>query len=886
MPVNPDRYARVRDIFGVVRALPEPERSARLRTLCEGDATLEEEVSELLGFDALDAEPPDEAHDRAPSTPWLDEVTDPERIGPYRILRRLGQGGMGVVYEGEQAGTERRVAVKVVRPELVEEGASARFAFEMRVLGRLEHPGIARIYDAGTDGATRPYFAMELIEGEDLLAWRERARPDRDRVVQLLTALSEAVEHAHTKGVVHRDLKPENVLVDATGMPRILDFGIARVVGEEALSRTLATGTGALVGTVPYMAPEQARGGAADVDTRTDVHALGVIGYELLTGRLPRDLHDRSLAAALDVLRTEPPIPLARLDPMLGGDLEAVLGQAVASDPTRRYASAGELARDLGRLLAREPVRARSTGRGYRLRLFIARNRLLVAAATAGVLALLAGTVTTAWQAHVAEEARVLAEERLEDAVAARQAAEVRLDDAEAAYAFLSGVLDAATPDELGKNATIPDALSWAAENGIEAFADRPRREASVQAALGRAAADLGLLALSETAWRRALELREALPDHAGRSLAETRLALSSVLLRVRKPEEAIPHLTRAREHFENDAEPPVELATTLHTLSSYLRSRGRFSESLELQPRIDEIYRARRGDDHPDRAAARNGWGESLRGLGRFEEAIARYEEGLAILERHPGKRESTAAALWNNRALAHRALGQSEAARDAVREAVAIAERIYLDRDPRLAAMHLNLSRMSLALKDLQTARQQAELALAVWERMGERGKQQTGLALTALGLTALAAEDLPRARQWLVEALKRTERAYGPTHAQTREAITNLHRLALAEGNEEAADAYLARAREIARDTLPESSWVRPYYDVLWAERLIAREDALEEARTLLVPAWRRLRAHFGDAHGHTIRAWSALVKAHADPSFEATLRELRAERAIDG
>ena len=305
------------------------------------------------------------------------------RFERYRVLRRLGSGGMGVVFEAEQRSPRRTVALKVLRPGRRGSAALKRFEREAELLGRLDHPGVARVYEAGTyadAGGPRPFLAMELVEGRTLRDYLAGEQPPTEARLALFAAVCDAVQHAHQRGVVHRDLKPSNVLVGPGGRPKVVDFGIARATDIDVRRATLATEAGQLVGTLAYMSPEQAAGDPGAVDTRADVYALGALLHEMLAGRPPRDLEGLSVPAALRAIREEEPPRLGRLRPALRGDLEAIAARALARDPAARYASASDLAADVRRFLAHEPVSARAPGIGRQLALLARRHRAATAA--------------------------------------------------------------------------------------------------------------------------------------------------------------------------------------------------------------------------------------------------------------------------------------------------------------------------------------------------------------------------------------------------------------------------------------------------------------------------------------------------------------------------
>ncbi len=420
----------VRRLFDEVLDRPEGERRVFLQERCGADAALREEVEELLRYEGeLDGFYEDPIDLDLPGDP----ARLPEKIGDFRPIRVIGAGGMGLVYLAEQDHPRRRVALKLVRGGTVATSTlERRFRNEIELLGRLEHPGIARIYEAGTaetDVGPQPYFAMELVDGRPLNTYVEEERtPIRERV-QLLARVAEAVEHAHVHGVVHRDLKPANILVRPDGSPVVLDFGIARTTDSDIAATTFEEGGRNLVGTLAYMSPEQATGELARVDERSDVHALGIVLYELLAGELPYELQDLPLHRAVKVIVETEPRPLGESDPGLRGDLTTITQKALEKDPARRYASARAFAEDLRRHLGDEPIAARPASTRYQLEKLVRRNRKLLFALAAVLVALLIGLAGTGWQAlratRAADDARDQWERAELLAVAAKESASI-----------------------------------------------------------------------------------------------------------------------------------------------------------------------------------------------------------------------------------------------------------------------------------------------------------------------------------------------------------------------------------------------------------------------------------------------------------------------------
>lgn len=397
------RGARLRKLFEGARQLEGERRRQFLQEECGRDEDLYRDLVSLLseydsGTPALDSLETVQVLRRQIEESVGDETESSHlKLPGFRMLSRLGEGGQGTVFEAEQERPRRRVALKLLRPGLGSPDHEKRFEREAETLARLNHPGIAAIHEAGvvqTGYGPQPYFAMELVRGRSLTRYADEEGLGKGERVELLVRVCDAVAHAHDRGIVHRDLKPSNVLVDGEGRPRLLDFGVARVLDADLELATIQTQTGQVIGTLAYMSPEQAAGNPGDVDARADVFALGVLLFELLTGRLPRDL-DRPFPEQLRVLTEGETSLLGAVDPELRGDLETIASKAMAHEKERRYASAGQLADDLRRYSRSEPIAARPATTWYFVRRFVRRNRGLSAALGFAVLALAVGAVTS-----------------------------------------------------------------------------------------------------------------------------------------------------------------------------------------------------------------------------------------------------------------------------------------------------------------------------------------------------------------------------------------------------------------------------------------------------------------------------------------------------------
>jgi tetratricopeptide (TPR) repeat protein/predicted Ser/Thr protein kinase len=581
----------------------------------------------------------------------------PESVGPYRILGLLGEGGMGRVYLAHESHPPREVALKVVRG--LSGNALARFRREIELLAQLEHPGIARLYAAGQDviaGIPTPWLALELIRGQDLRVWTERTRPDLTARLRLLIAICRAVEHAHARGVVHRDLKPGNIMVNADGQPKVLDFGVARLrdAGEEM------TQAGQVLGTVPYMSPEQLAGHTAQVDARSDVYALGVIAYELIGGSLPHPrLSTSTLFEAIDIVRREEPARLRRLAPQARGDLDKVVMKALASEPSRRYASAGGLADDLQRILDHRPVLARAPTLAYRASRFVRRHRALSVAATIVFIALLAAALVSALAAQRARMALAEAQARAAELAAVNQ--------------FVENMLTQADP-ELDGSPDMPlrQVLGGAAQ-ALDAPDTPPRTAGQVALLLGRTWSALGESAAAQGFFDRAQDWLDRGFGPDSPESAEAHFARVQDFARSGEPSDAIGQalaleetlaridaewarhlalrvrLVRAQALEENgDVDAAITLNRTLladpllprlpdtgpvtdvlrHNLAYALLQSSGFAEAEALIRQVLDSESLRLGPDHPQTLYTKKVLGQALHRQGRLEEAAQWYAE------------------------------------------------------------------------------------------------------------------------------------------------------------------------------------------------------------------------------------------------------------------
>ncbi len=656
----------------------------------------------------------------------------PERIGRYRLLRKIGEGGMGAVYQAEQENPRRLVALKLLLAGVASPRALRRFEFEAQVLGRLQHPGIAQIYEAGmveTSAGTRPYFAMEYVDGRTLLDHALYRKLTARQRIELLIRICEAVEHAHQKGVVHRDLKPANILVDASGQPKILDFGVARMTDTDVQATTLQTEAGQIVGTLAYMSPEQLAANTREIDTRSDVYALGVLGYELVANRMPYDLVGKSIVEVAQIIRLNDPTRLSRVNRTFRGDLEVVFGRALEKEKERRYPSAGELAADLRRHLANRPILARPPSTLYQVRKFVRRNRALTAALALAAAAMVVGTVLSLRFGLIAASER-------DSARVAGEAARVAAEEARAVTRFLVDMLAAANTRGRGREVRVVEVLDDAARQVAERFAAQPLVRASVENALGQTYLSLGAHAEAERLLKSAYELRRQVLGENHADTATSMYWLGDLLMRMERPAEGLP-LTRGAYEIRArllgpDAEDTLESLSDLGIAQAYANDWDAAEATLRKVLDI-RLSSPGFGPKHARTFASMDKLAGILQWRGKMEEAETLLRSALA------GRRESAPnhpdllitlgniGDLWFN-------LSRFTDAEAAFREAVELAPRL-------LGPTHPDVDRYRLGLADTLLKLGQSDAAEAVYREVlsseaGDEGRHANArLALRQL-------------------------------------------------------------------------------------------------------------------------------------------------------
>jgi len=770
-----------------------------------------------------------------------------ETIANYRIIREIGRGGMGIVYEAEQDNPRRTVALKVIRTGVAAADSLRRFEFEAQVLGRLHHPGIAQIYEAGTadtGAGPQPFFAMELIEGRRVLIYARQMRLTTRQCLKLFAKVCHAVQHAHQKGVIHRDIKPGNILVDETGQPKILDFGVARATDSDLQATTLKTDIGQLVGTLPYMSPEQVSGDPAALDTRSDVYSLGVVLYELLVGRLPYDVRHKSVPEAARVIRDEEPASPSSVNRLLRGDIETILSKALEKDVARRYQSASALAADIERYLHDAPIAARPASAYYQFQKFARRNRALVGGIVGAFLFLVLGIIGTSWQTFRATRAETEARRERDDAVEAREAEARQRASAERIQKYLENILATADPYHArGLNLTMKEALDEAVSRIDTDLAQMPIAAAAINAVVGRSYSHMGLY-------------------NEARPLLENALT--------------------ARRESLGDQD--LDTAQSLQDLAALLKEQAEYQRAAELYNEAAEILRRQSGGVDA-LSTCLSGWAGVLVELRDHDRAESVIREAVSIQRERLGELDSPElAGAVNNLAWVLFSKGQIAQSEPYYREALEMRMRIYGGEHPEVALSLDNLAGVIGAQGDAEGAEPLYRQALAMRKSLLGQRHPDVASTLYYLGRACRAQDKFEEAAELLSEALDIRREKLGPAHRDFARTLQYLCRVLLSLDRPAAAEELLREMLSIETDQAP--------WDVVNSllGRSLAEQGRYEQAEALLLKSCENLMKRRGRTHEDTrdaLRWLAQLYEAWEKPAqmleYRALLKQAEVEAA---
>ena len=798
--------------------------------------------------------PSTEAPTQPPAEPSCAPLPPALRVGSYRILDVLGEGSMGVVYRAEQDNPHRVVALKVLKAGGATPAALQRFQHEAQMLGRLQHPGIAQIFEAGTADpgyGPQPFFAMELVHGMPLKDYADAHDLDIPERLALMIRVCAGVHHAHQKRVIHCDLKPGNILVDESGQPKIVDFGISLATVAKEGTAVSRSGSKHLAGTAPYMSPEQLQGNADDLDTRADVYALGVIAYQLLSGRLPYDLARATIPEAARIVGEREPELLSGVDRSLRGDLELIITTALARDRKHRYQSASDLAADIGRFLSNEPIQAHPPSVLYQFSRFAKRNRAVVGTVAAMFVVLLAAVIVSTSLYLDAERAR------------ARAFAEA--GNAQATSGFLLDMLTAADPRRAqGESLTVRHVLDAAADE-IEAgkLTDQPEVELAAHLALGKTYRSLGLYDAAESHLSAAMEISRR---KLGVGNPKT-LASMNELGRVYKDQgryeeaETLHRLTLETCDRVLGREHP-ETLRSMQRLAKLYESMGRYARAELLYTRAWQSRKRLLGAEHADTLESLNDLAALYRKQERRAEAESLHRTVLDARRRTLGNEHPDTLLSINNLALVLKEDKDKRAeAENLYREALATQRRVLGDEHPETILSLNNLAVLLKAEGKLAEAAALYRQTLEIRRRVLGDDHPSTLTSMQNLAAALQAQGELPAAEELYRETLELLRGKLGDDHPWTITTIEGLGYLLTETGEYDAAESLYREALRLRRESLPEQH-VGLTSVMIHLAGLLAEHGNPAEGEKLLRECVTIRRQAFGTDDWRTANAESAL------------------------
>jgi eukaryotic-like serine/threonine-protein kinase len=920
---------RVMEVVGRVLAAKVSERAGVVERECAGDAGLRARVEEMVRQQEMRTITPtgEGGAEGAEVGSPLSKLSLPggemggRKFGRYRILEVLGEGGMGTVYLAEQDSPRRKVALKVIRAGLLSRANVKRFEAESAVLGRLHHPGIAQIYEAGTavvDGIETPFLAMEYVRGVPLTEFADsHALGVRERL-GLMAMVCDAVQHAHTKGVIHRDLKPGNVLVEEvgeevtkkrsdevtklegasrfhsvtstlrhsvtslTGAPKVLDFGIARVTDADVQLATMRTEVGQLVGTIPYMSPEQVAGDPGALDTRSDVYTLGVMLYELLAGRLPHEVSGKTIPEAVRMISEQPATPLGSVDAKFRGEIQTIVEKAIEKEKWRRYQSARDLADDIRRHLHDEPIAARPASAAYRFSKFAKRNKGLVSGMSVAAVVLALGVVGVAWQAARATAGWSQAEKNLAAATEAQRHAEEEAANAKGVSAFLTSMLTAVDPETaIGRDTTARELLDAAVLTLDHTRPDTPLVEVTIRGAISQSYRGIGHSELAEPQIRAAYTLAKEKFGDDDQGTLEARRNLAIVLMEQGKFEEAEriaqENATRAERVF---GDTHVITAQTRGELARLMAETGRLKEARALYEPARDVMVRELGPEHKDVLSVKNNIATIYKALGMLEEAEAIQREVVAAHEKVLPAEHPQLLSAQNNLATVLQRRGKNKEAADVFARTLAARIKVLGEDHVSTATTRLNLAVCLVADGKQAEAEPLVRRSMAVYEAKLGQDHPKT---LTAYGNLAYILEDLGNAAEaetWFRRVLAGLKKnTTGGADPEMWSAINNLAMLLMKEGKLDEASEQFRDLIQTCEPTVPADHPFLAIFRNNYGECL-TRQHVYESAEAELLKSQRVLEKKLGAEHPRTVKGagrLAALYQEWGKPEQAATWKK---------
>jgi len=936
--MTPERWRQIRDVLEKAQELEPAQRSAFLDRACSSDQSLRQEVEDLL------ASSDDARSSFLQSTPLADEfIANPDGISGaglqagalfaerFQLVRKLGEGGMGQVWLADQTSPVRRqVALKLIKAGMYDEAVVQRFQAERQSLAIMDHPAIAKVFDAGTTPQGQPYFVMEYVPGLPITEYCDGKKLTIGDRLELFLQVCEGVQHAHQKAIVHRDLKPANILVvevDGKPVPRIIDFGLAKATTPQVEGENLFTRMGNFVGTPGYMSPEQADPGALDIDTRTDVYSLGVVLYVLLAGLQPFESKQRQKPPLDEWLRSlreeDPPSPSNKVSAdrdtacataeargtapkqlvsLLRGDLDWITMKAMEKDRTRRYGAPSELAADIGRYLNHEAIMARPASAGYRLRKYARRHRVAVGVVAGLVLLLAAFSVLQALQLR-----RITRE---------RDRANQERDRANRISDFMTGMFKVSDPNEArGNSVTAREILDKASNNMGAGLAKDPEVQSEMMQVMAKTYSNLGLYGRAHELAKNALDARLSLHGPDDSKTLESMAQLGSILLRegqypeaeklerqalagerrIVGPEEPLTLETmgylayiQMKQGRYDDAEKLLHEAIDAGTrrlgpedpqvlqaesfLGMALLDQGRYAEAEHQESQLLDLERRVWGADHPQTLTVTGNLAIAVASQGRFAEAETLYRDVLAAQQRVFGPGNAATAYTMENLAALLTDEGRPADAEKLSREALAIRLRIHGPDHPDTLVSKINLAEELFKEGHIHEAEKLEREALANQIRVLGPEDPNSLICRTNLARTLTREGHYQEAEKIAREAYDIGLRTLGPQHPDTEVALLDLGKaLAYEHRYAEASKLFrdaLDKQRNDARQENPGLVW---YDFACMAETADRTDDALQYLREAI---------HRGYKDAGHMMADDDLKKLHPNPKFQQLVAGIKA------
>lgn len=831
-------------LFDAVLQLPLEKRAAYLDKAYAGDAALRQSIEALLqaheqkgGADEPATQPQDPKRTIYFTLPSLTEKPG-DRIGRYKILQEIGEGGCGVVYMAEQEEpVRRRVALKVIKLGMDTKQVIGRFEAERQALALMDHPHIAKVLDAGATDAGRPYFVMELVKGIRITDYCDQHQLATRERLALFTQVCHAIQHAHQKGIIHRDIKPSNVLValqDGVPVPKVIDFGIAKATDQCLTDKTVFTAFEQFIGTPAYMSPEQAEMSALDIDTRSDIYALGVLLYELLTGKTPFDPKEL-LAEGLDAMRRtlrekEPARPSTRLSTMLEGELTAlarrrqsdppkllhlirgdldwIVMKTLEKDRTRRYETANGLAADIQRHLNNEPVAARPPSSSYRFQKMVGRNKLAFTASGAVATAVLMGLGASTWMFFKERQAHQRAVNAEKNQSQLRQKAESEAGKARQVSQFLTDMLQSVGPSvAMGRDTVmLREILDKTAERLATDLKGQPEVEAELENTIGEVYRNLGLAEKAEVMFRKALLLRKQYFGGEHPDVATSMDNLAGALLDLNKLAEAEnlhrQALTMRRKLLGNDVQ---DVATSLNNLALALWSQGKLTEAEAMHRESLALRQKLFPREHSEVATSLNNLAIVLRDEGRLAEAEDLHRQALAMRRKVLGSDHPDVIVSFNNLASVLWSEGKLAEAESLQRDAILLQRKLVGNSNPILASSLNNLATILWQAGRQSEAETLTREALDMQKRLLGAEHSTIALSLNNLAYMLCCQGKLEEAETMHREALAMRRKLLGNEHLEVAQSLNNLAQVLVERGKLPEAETLYLEALKIRHKQL---------------------------------------------------------------------------------